>query len=59
MILFFGFMSQKLSILALKVTKEGQNEMFRGLIGGIARLWRSNIIGEIIKKVQNWCFKKY
>ena len=54
MIHIFGFISQKISILALKVIKEGQSEMFRGLIWGIVRLCRSNITGDIIKNVQNW-----
>ena len=48
MIYFFGFISQKISILALKVIKEGQNEMFRGLIWGIVRRCMSNITGDTL-----------
>ena len=48
---FLCFKSPQISILALKLSKKGQNKMFRQLIWGIVCLCRSNMTRDMIK---NW-----
>ena len=52
MIHLFGFISQKISILSLKVIKKGQYEMFKGLIWGIVLFCRSKIARDMARNLK-------
>ena len=54
----FGFISQKISILALKVIRKGENEMFKWLIWGIVRICRSKIAGDMARNPKKSFFPK-
>ena len=55
---FLSFIAHQISILAVKWIKQSQNKMFKALIWGIVRFCRSNITGDMIKKLKNCFFKK-
>ena len=52
------FLSHKVLILAKYLKKWGQNKMSLALIWGILHSCRSNMIGDIMKNLKNWYFKK-